>query len=111
MQARNLQYKMLCMRARVKDRRGSWHAGKHVNTYRVPAGDGHFRVATAALAVLSEAVRSSPTQLEPYADRLLPKVAWRLVDAKAGIREATHEVMAGAMIVLSGNVHTAGYRH
>ena len=71
-----------------------------MNNHLAPAGDGHFRVATAALAVLSEAVRSCPTQLEPYADRLLPKVAWRLVDAKAGIREATHEVMASAQTVL-----------
>ena len=60
------------------------------------AGDGHFRVATAALAVLGEAVQRCTSQVEPYADRLLPKVAWRLVDAKAGIREAAQEVLAGA---------------
>ena len=53
-------------------------------------------MATAALAVLGEAVQRCTAQLEPYADRLLPKVAWRLVDAKAGIREAAQEVLAGA---------------
>lgn len=53
-------------------------------------------MAIAALAVLAEAVQTCAMQLEPYADRLLPKVAWRLVDAKAGIREATQEVMIGA---------------
>ena len=66
----------------------------HTRTWWL-AGDAHFRVAVAALNALAEAMRCGPRVLEPHADRLLPPLFLRVIDAKEVIRTAASGVLAG----------------
>ena len=53
-------------------------------------------MAAAALDALGQAVARCGAALEPFLDRVLPRAAWRLTDAKGGIREAAAAVMTCA---------------